>query len=197
MSASKIAIATILLLATFAGCEWYGTLIPPTHWAYAIFVNFIFLAVATALMTALELPLFPPSYFDSRRFEMDGRMYRWAGLRAFVGILRFIGWEKFWRKQIPVRNDLEALRKYAEGTRGSEAVHVVAGVCVVGLTLSIALRYSWAGTKWLWLANVFINLYPVALQRYNRPRVERLILRLARATNATSTEPADARESPS
>lgn len=194
MSVGKITTAAALLLATFAGCEWYGTKIPPTHWAYAIFVNFIFLAVSTALMTALELPLFSKTYFVPNRFERHGRIYRWTGIQTFVATLRFVGWEKLWRNQIPVRNDLAALRKYADGTRGSEAVHIVAGVCTVGLTLSIALRHSLVDTKWLWLVNTLINLYPVMLQRYNRPRVERLILLLERRTNAKSTEPRDAPE---
>jgi len=42
---------------------------------------------------------------------------------------------------------------------------------------------------------VLINLYPVLLQRYNRPRVERLILRLEQASRNKSTEPSDAPKS--
>ena len=197
MTVGKFAIATVLLLVTFAGCEWYGTKLPPTHLAYAVFVNFIFLAVATALTTALELPLLPQSYFAPKQLEGNGRIYRWTGLVAFVSVLRLIGWERLWRKQTPIRSDLDALRAYADGTRGAEAIHVVAGVCTLGLTLSIALRYTLIATKWLWLVNVLVNLYPVMLQRYNRPRVDRLILRLERATNAESTEPSDPPESSS
>ncbi|MEQ9406568.1 MAG: hypothetical protein RIK87_02540 [Fuerstiella sp.] len=186
MSVGKIAIATILLFATFAGCEWYATIIPPTHWAYAIFVNFIFLAVATALMTALKLPLFPTSYFASKSFERNGRIYRWAGIQFFVSILRFIGWERFWRKQNPVQNNVATLRRYAQGTIGAEAVHALAGICTIGLTVSIAIRYSWSGTKWLWIANIMLNLYPVMLQRYNRPRAERLVRRVANASSQSA-----------
>jgi len=196
LSVGKIAITAVLLIATFAGCEWYATMVPPTHWGYAIAVNFGFLSVATAVLTATELDLFRPSYFASKRFERNGSIYRWTGIQAFVAFLRFIGWEKFWRRAIPVLKEPDALRKYADSTRGSEAVHVVAGVCMMALTTSIAIRHSWAETKWLWLVNVLINLYPVLLQRYNRPRVERLILRLERASRNKSTEPSDAPKSP-
>lgn len=180
MSLGKFAIATAVLVGVFAGCEWYATLIPPTHWAYAIFTTFIFLAVATALVTALELPVLPRSHFAAKPIERDGKVYRWAGIQALVGFLRIIGWERMWRKQNPVRNDAAALRQFAESTRGAEAVHVVAGVLSLGLTVSIGLRYSWPGTVWLWLTNGIVNLYPVMLQRHNRPRAERLIQRLER-----------------
>ena len=153
-----------------------------------------FLAVATALTVALELPLFSSSYFESKRFERKGRIYRWTGIQLFVAFLRLIGWERMWRKQSPVQNNGDALRKYAESTRGAEAIHAMAGLCIFALSVSIALRYSWSGTKWLLLVNAVVNLYPVMLQRYNRPRVERLLRRFdSDSPNETRTEQSDGR----
>ena len=181
MNLSKYVIALAVLAGTVMYLEWFATNIKPTHWGYAITVNFTFLAVATALMSALELPLIPTPYFFSWPVERDGRIYRWTGIRFFVTFLRRIGWERFWRKAIPVNHDVESLSAYVNSTRGAEAVHLVAGVLTSLLALSIAMRHSIAGTCWLWAVNILVNAYPVMLQRYNRPRAERVMERLQRA----------------
>lgn len=166
-------------------CEWLATVISHDHWAYGFAVTFAFLAACTAVLTALELPIFPDSYFSAKPFERDGRIYRWTGIQSFVAFLRAIGWERFWRKSIPVRHDVTSLRKYCESTRGSEAVHTTAAILTGLITLTIAYRYSFAGTGWLWAFNLLANGYPVMLQRYNRPRAERLLRRVERNTKAS------------
>jgi hypothetical protein len=185
LTVGKITIATVVLAAAVAYCEWLATVIAPDHWAYGFAVNFAFLAAFTAVLTALELPILPDSYFSPKSFELNGRIYRWTGIQAFVAFLRLIGWERFWRKSIPVLNDRTALRKYSDSTRGSEAVHMTAAVFTAVFTLTVAFRHSFVGTMWLWGFNVLVNAYPVMLQRYNRPRVDRLLRRLERNTEST------------
>jgi len=187
-------------MATFAYCEWWlVTKIPDGHrgdaiveWGYAIIVNFSFLATSSVvLIYILGGSVFPDSYFAPQRFEREGKIYRRTGILLLVAFFRFTGYERLMRKSIPVRNDLEALRYYSEVTRGSEANHVLAGICTVVLTISMGPRYPLHGTEWLWITNVLVNVYPVMLQRYNRPRVERIIRRLERNSKTKCTEPSD------
>ena len=191
VTAGKITIATVVLGVAVLYCEWLATIIPPEHWGYGFCVNFAFLAAFTAVLTALELPILPNSYFTPKTFEREGQIYRWTGIQPFVAFLRLIGWERFWRKSIPVRNDVASLRKYSQSTRGSEAVHMVAAIFTALFTMTVAIRHSFVGTGWLWGFNVLVNAYPVMLQRYNRPRVDRLLRRLERKCVQDSTEQSD------
>ena len=108
-------------------------------------------------MSALRLPLIPGSYFLRRPLERDGRFYRWTGIRFFMDFLRSIGWERFWRKAIPVSNSVESISSYADSTRGAEAVHLVAGVLTALFALSIAIRHSVAATGWLWVSPALVT----------------------------------------
>jgi len=178
VTVGKIAIATISLLLAIVYCEWLATRIPIQHYAYGIGVNFIFLAAVTVMVGTLKVTSSAVSYFSMRGFERNGRIYRWVGIRAFASLLRLIGWDRVVRRNAPIKKELVSLLRYSDQTKGAEAVHAIAAIITAGFTFSIGLRYPILATKWLWLVNILVNVYPVMLQRYNRPRVERLILRL-------------------
>ncbi|MEQ8667907.1 MAG: hypothetical protein RIC12_01980 [Pirellulales bacterium] len=195
VTAGKIIVAAVSFVAAAAYCEWVlATMIPAEHrrdaavvWGYPIIVNFTFLAVSSVVIVNLGYSGIPDSYFAPQRFEREGRIYRWTGIQLLVALFRLTGYERLMRKNIPVRYDLEALRKYADSTRGADVIHMLSGICTAVFTIAMGLRYPLLSTKGIWLGNVLVNLYPVMLQRYNRPRVERLIRRLERNSKFNST----------
>jgi hypothetical protein len=188
LNSGKIAFSFVVLAVAVGYCEGLAIIISPGFWAYGISVNFMFLGAFGVVLAALKLQVLPSSYFLPNSFERDGRIYRWTGIRVFVGFLRLIGWERVMRRSTPIRHDESALRKYSDSTKDSETLHLVAAIFTAVFTLTVAWRYSFAETKWLCLSNVLMNAYPVMLQRYNRPRVESLLHRLERNRRAVSTE---------
>jgi len=177
MQALKFAAAGVILAGTLYLCVWATDFIAIDHWGYAIAVNFLFMIVFWSWFGALFTPDFSSGYFAIRPFEQNGVVYRWLGVKYYVSVLRLIGWERILRQEIPINTRLYSLRKYEYSTKGSEAAHLLATLCVATLTVWAALQFSLAHIHWLVLFNIVLNVYPVILQRYNRPRVARLIRR--------------------
>jgi hypothetical protein len=181
----KLTTAFIITLAAMYLCIWATKIMSAGHWGYAIAVNFLFMIVFNLVLDFLLKSRYKSGYFASRPFEQDGTIYRWLGVKYFVFLLRLIGWERLLRKDQPITNDLDALRSYRTTTKSSEAAHVLAAICVAAITVWTAWTHSLGHIHWLILFNILLNLYPVMLQRYNRPRVSRLIrLKEAHANTA-------------
>jgi hypothetical protein len=147
--------------------------------------------VFTLLFDTLFTPNYSSEYFTSKPFEQEGSIYRWFGVKFYISILKLIGWEKIIRKGQPIKNNLESLTKFEFWTKGSETVHLFSAIFVTAVTIWIAWRYSFSHIKWLVLSNVLLNVYPVLLQRYNRPRINRLIRRQEKYTNKTQQTNSD------
>jgi len=185
----KRAFAVLITLAALLLCVWSTRFLAVDHLGYSIAVNFLFMAVFTLFFDSLLKPSFTSGYFDSRRFERDGAIYQWFGVKYYVYLLRLIGWERMQRRDRPINTDLNSLRKYETTTRGAEAAHLLGAVCVIALTIWAAWTYSLGHIHWLVLSNVLLNVYPVLLQRYNRPRVSRLIsFKETHSSTASETE---------
>ena len=185
-----------IALASIVYASWLVRLgaVPVEQLDYAVWVIPYFMGVATIVLAAVYRWKIRSAYFETRSFEHGGRIYRWCGILYLASALRIIGWERFRRRHAPIRNDSDALKKYSSWTRGAEAVHLLAGAMTAVFTIWVGFRHSTVSTKWLWLTNLIVNLFPIMLQRYNRPRAERLI-QMAKTRNtmpgSVSTELSD------
>jgi len=196
MRALRHTFSLSIAIASIVYSSWLARpgAIPVEELGYAVWVIPYFMGVATIILATVYKWEVRSAYFETQSFERSGHIYQWCGVRYFGSALRIIGWEKFRRKHAPIRTDSEALKKYSSWTRGAEAVHVLAGVMTAVFTIWFGSRHSIVGTKWLWLTNALVNLYPVLLQRYNRPRAERLIQMVEarnRIPGSINTEPSD------
>lgn len=117
------------------------------------------------------------TYYDAKSWEDRGRIYRWVGIDAFRNILVWIGWEKLNKASNPVNKHPATLKKLEYSSRQSELGHLIIFGFVAALALFIALRYGIAHTLWLLILNIILNLYPVILQRYNRPRLQNILIK--------------------
>jgi hypothetical protein len=168
----RTATALLLILGALSLCVWLAKYVPVGHWGFSISVTFLFIAVFTVIFDFLLKPKLTSAYFNSWPFERGGSLYRWFGVRYYASALRRIGWEKIRRQERPITRDMESIIQFERWTRGAEAVHALAAIAVAGITVWVGFIGSPSDTKWLVLSNVLFNVYPVMLQRYNRPRVE-------------------------
>lgn len=141
---------------------------------FAWMLNIVLMMCVFQFTEALKSK-FTSGYFAQQDWEHKGRIYEKLGVNVFRKLLVLIGWEKLNKKANPVKNDLKALSHLEYRTKQSELGHIIIFVIVLGFTVFIALRFGVAASMWLILLNVLLNVYPIFLQRYNRPRLQRTI----------------------
>ena len=122
--------------------------------------------------------LLPTSYFELRRFEQSGRVYRRAGVRA----IRFVGSNGQGLQRLlqriypPWRNPHSDMspEQWIGRTMFAERIHWSLLLCSLpAAAWAIYLGDSVFGYVLL-IANVPYNLYPIMLQRYTRAQLLRI-----------------------
>ncbi|MGV8984051.1 glycosyl-4,4'-diaponeurosporenoate acyltransferase CrtO family protein [Clostridium sp.] len=129
-------------------------------------------------METLLIPALKSPYFNSHPIEEEGEIYKYLGVHYFRKLLVISGWEKIRKKETPIRRSLTLLKYYEYRTRASEFGHGIIAIIIVLVTTYVGVAYSFKETIWLIFLNIFFNLYPIMAQRYNRPRVWRVIKKL-------------------
>lgn len=129
-------------------------------------------------------PALSSSYFNTFPFERQGHLYEILGVHGYRWLLKVSGWEKITRQANPVKKTIAALQQYERATRVSETGHTLIAAIVMAVTVYVLVNYSALDAIWLILSNVLLNVYPVLVQRYNRPRLQEAIKRL-QAINAS------------
>jgi Glycosyl-4,4'-diaponeurosporenoate acyltransferase len=136
----------------------------------------VFLLASAVGVLGLQLP---DAYFRPHRFEREGQLYIPLGVIPFK---HYLTWRdpclRTLRQGEPrpkVGPGAESLRGFLGQMRLNESVHL-ALLLASAPPAVYAFACSWWGLgAFLCVANVVFNLYPVLVQRYNRPRVLRLL----------------------
>ncbi len=145
-----------------------------TSAAFSLGINFALMFWVSILESQLK-PAFNSPYFEPLPFETEGKLYRMLGVEWYRAILTKSGWEKLRQQQMPIKKSLSDFQAYERGTRAAEIGHLVAGGVVLIISAYVLFAYSARDARWLVLFNIFLNIYPVLLQRYTRPRLLRVI----------------------
>ncbi len=115
------------------------------------------------------------TYYHSKEWEDEGRIYKCFGVQGFRKMLVWIGWEKLNKASNPVKKSLDALKNLEYNTRQSEFGHLIIFLLVLALTVFVGFYYGFKQTLWLLLLNILLNAYPIGVQRYNRPRLQKIM----------------------
>lgn len=142
----------------------------PFAWA----LNFILMLWVFAFTETLKSQ-HTSNYYNEKKWERSGKIYEYFGVNFFRKILVWTGWEKLNKKSNPIEKNTQALVKMHLQTKKSELGHFIILMIVFGVTVFVAFNFGVIKALWLFLLNILLNLYPVLLQRYNRPRLERAI----------------------
>lgn len=169
----------IIVLATTCGVALIilFPLINISSFAYAIILNFL-LMIWMSILETLLMPELKSSYFNSFHIEMEGKIYEYIGVHLFRKLLVLSGWEKSRKKENPIRRSLILLEYYEYRTRTSEFGHSIIAIIILLISIYVCMVYSYKDVIWLTVFNIFLNIYPITIQRYNRPRVRRVIKKL-------------------
>lgn len=141
---------------------------------FAWVLNFLLMMCVLMFTETLKSPL-TSSYYNQKGWEKGGKVYETLGINLFRKVLVWVGWEKLNKKSNPVEKDTNSLTQLHYKTRQSELGHLIILGIVLGFTIFVAYKYGVLASLWLFVLNIVLNLYPIFLQRYNRPRLARAI----------------------
>ncbi|SHN09247.1 hypothetical protein SAMN04488057_106177 [Cyclobacterium lianum] len=141
---------------------------------FAWVLNFLLMTGVLAFTETFQ-PKLNMTWFDSKKWEADGKIYKRFGVDLFRKLLVWVKWEKLTKAANPIKKDRETLTKLAYKTRQSEFGHAIIFIIVLIFGIVVAFSYGFRQSVWLLLLNILLNLYPIALQRYNRPRLRGIL----------------------
>ncbi|MFD0750875.1 hypothetical protein ACFQZS_12035 [Mucilaginibacter calamicampi] len=146
----------------------------PYSFLFAWVLNFG-LMMAVFIFTNTFTPKLTSDYYNSKKWEANGAIYKWLGVDIFRKFLVLIGWEKVIRAGSPIKKNPDAIKHLENGTRQSEFGHLVIFFIVLIVNVFVALSFGITKSLSLFFTNIIFNFYPVILQRSNRPRLQRML----------------------
>ncbi len=173
-SMKKTFLLILIILLTIASVYALVKYSKVDSMAFAWALNFLLMIYVVFFTEALKSPL-TSSYYNEKPWEQRGKLYERFGINFFRKLLVWIGWEKLNKQANPVAKSTQTLMNLRYQTKKSEINHVIILFIVLGFNVFVAVKFGVLKSLWLLLLNVLLNLYPILLQRYNRPRIERAI----------------------
>lgn len=158
----------VVILLSYAMGVMFGF----TSFIFSWELNFLLMIWYTLLVSQIK-PKLNLNYFKVKPFEKDGKLYKYFGVYLYRKLLVWVGWEKISRKNNPVKNDRALLSICEHNTRLSELGHTLIAIIVFITTICVSSSLNQA--KWLIITNILLNIYPIMVQRFNRPRYTRII----------------------
>jgi hypothetical protein len=165
-----IFISIITIVLVYALVHYVGM----KGFLFAWTLNFLLMSCVFAFTETLKSEL-ASSYYMEKVWEKRGKIYESFGIIFFRKALVWIGWEKLNKKANPIEKNTKALMHLHYKTKQSEFGHIIIMIIVLGFNIYVAFKYGVLQSLWLLLLNIVLNFYPILLQRYNRPRIERAL----------------------
>lgn len=160
----------ISLIVIYVISVWKGL----DSFLFAWILNFM-LMISVFSMTQTLKPKLTSSYYNAKKWEKEGIIYQFLGVNLFRKMLVWIGWEKLNKKVNPVKKSIDSLLRLEYGTRQSELGHLIIFFIVLAINIFVAIKFGFVRSLWLLILNLILNFYPIIVQRYNRPRLKKVI----------------------
>lgn len=178
INALKIALTFIIVSGVATGVAiWQG----PDSFTFAWVLNMMLMAGVSYIMSLLNLSL-NEAWFNTGSWETGGKIYNKLGVQGYRKLLVWTGWEKLNKPAAPVQNSVEAIKHLELAGRKSETGHLIIFIIVAVVNVYLALEYGLTGAGWLFVLNILLNVYPIWVQRHNRPRFRKVIRKMESST---------------
>ncbi len=123
------------------------------------------------------------SYFKPKQIESYRKqtIYEFVGVKLFKKYLPFTGDIARKRKnsaQIKLNKNgrFDELYRYERETRRNELIHIFGLILCIGLMLIYRKEFSSIDLVFILLLNLYLNIYPIFLQRHNRIRIIKVLV---------------------
>ncbi|MGB6268197.1 MAG: hypothetical protein WBF67_04230 [Olleya sp.] len=167
-----IGLTVLVSILFFMLFDRFLKLFPFDSSVFAFELHFLLMAWYAITIPVLKLD-YDSQYYNSKSFEKKGRLYVYFGVNLFRDFLKKIGWNKISDKSNGVViKDLDRLKKREKHTREAELAHLLLFIHFIIIIFYLLPNYN---MFWMFLLNIIFHVYPVFLQRFNRPRYLKLI----------------------
>ncbi|ACU62572.1 glycosyl-4,4'-diaponeurosporenoate acyltransferase CrtO family protein [Chitinophaga pinensis] len=170
----KTLILTSIAVASIGAIYALAIYVRMDGFAFAWALNFL-LMLCVSVFTEIQKSPLTSSYYNEKEWEQRGKIYEYLGINLFRKFLVVIGWEAVIRKSSPIAKSTASLTNLYYKTKKSELDHVIILLIVLPFNVFVAIKFGILKSLWLLILNIVLNLYPIFLQRYNRPRIERAV----------------------
>lgn len=170
----KLFLSLLIWIATIASSMFLAYWMRVQSLAFAWALNFL-LMFWVSIFVETQTAALSSAYYAPREWERKGNVYEYVGIHLFRRLLVIIGWEKLNKKSNPIEKNARTLEHNLLRTKKSELGHLIIFLIVVGISMLVITKGGLRDAMWLIIFNIVLNLYPVLLQRYNRPRIERAL----------------------
>ena len=134
------------------------------------------------------------NYFKPKKFELfrNGTIYDLVGIKIYKKYLPSTGdlvrkWRNIKQIKIGTFGRLDELYRYERKTRNYELRHIFGAILLIILSLMLDRKLTLFDWIFLPALNLYINIYPIFLQRYNRIRIINLLQSYGYQNPYTST----------
>jgi len=121
-------------------------------------------------------------YFKPKRFELIGQrtIYNFLGIKIFKKYLPTTGdlmrrWRNIKQIDLTQSDKVSQLYQYEKQTRTYEWRHIIGALLFILFTLMLERELTLFDWIFLPILNLYINIYPIFLQRYNRIRILKVL----------------------
>jgi len=121
-------------------------------------------------------------YFKPKSFEFvrSKTIYDFIGIKTYKKYLPTTGdlmrrWKNIKQIDLTQSDKVTQFYKYEKQTRTYEWRHIIGAILFVLLTLMLERELTLFDWIFLPLLNLYINIYPIFLQRYNRIRILKVL----------------------
>jgi len=170
----KTLILVLIAITTIGAMVALVRYIRMDGFSFAWILNFMLMLFVGLFTPALKSQL-SSSYFNEKDWEQRGKIYERLGVNFFRKLLVWIGWEKVIRKAYPLEKNTGALVNLHYQTKKSELDHLIILIIALGFQIFVTVKFGFMKSMSLLILNVILHVYPIFLQRYNRPRIQRAI----------------------
>jgi hypothetical protein len=141
----------------------------------AFLINWLAMSWMAVIGQVVNLS-FAPRFYEAKPFERTGQVYERLGIRLFKKLVRRGPLSIFSPTlRFPKEKTVSALQGLLSEMRKAETAHAIIFVLML-LVVGYVLLQGWLdAVVWTLLFNIFINGYPIMLQRYNRIKLQELI----------------------
>jgi hypothetical protein len=143
---------------------------------FAFLVNWLAMSWVAIVGQTVHISL-PFQYYDIKPFEQTGQVYESLGIRFFKKLVRRGPLSIFSPTlRFPEEKTIPALKHLEAEMLKAETGHVFIFMLILLFCIYALLRGWLDAAGWMLAFNIVINGYPIMLQRYNRIKLQELIL---------------------
>jgi hypothetical protein len=140
----------------------------------AFWINFLTVLYFLLINLTSNISL-PEKYFQIRKFEKSGNLFRFIGVKNFKVLLTKNPFPIFTARIDLKGHSTESLHNLERKMRNIEAVHFFAFISTFIIMIPFGLFRDSRFFYFLLLFNSIENLYPILVQRYNRNRINKIV----------------------